>query len=83
MVEIDLTALDVELRGVTDIADLAYDHVFKISSLIDAVQKGRQKQKFKRMDCWKADDKAHQLIRHHVKPRSAMFDFGRLSKEIP
>ena len=83
MAEIDLTALDVELRGVTDIADLAYDHVSKISSLIAAAQKGRQKQNFKHMDYWEVDDKAHQLIRHHVKPRSAMFDLGRLSKEMP
>ena len=71
MAEIDLAALDVELRGVTDIADLAYDHVSKISSLIAAAQKGRQKQNFKHMDYWEVDDKAHQLIRHHVKPRSA------------
>ena len=48
---IGLESLDVELRGVTDIADMAHDHVSKISSLIAAAQKSKTKGNMKRPNC--------------------------------
>ena len=75
MQEIDLTSLDSELRGISDVQDCQYDHLSKIADLIAAAS-GHQ-------DFWKVREKDGRLVRHHIRKPTVFFDFSNVRGMTP
>ena len=73
--EIDLTSLDSELRGISDVQNCQYDHLSKIADLI-AASSGHP-------DFWKVHEIAGRLVRHHIRKRTVFFDFSNVRGKAP
>ena len=70
MQEIDVTSLDPELRGISDVQDCQHDHLSKTADLI-AASSGHQ-------DFWKVHEKDGRLVRHHIRKRTVFWDFSNV-----
>ena len=94
MSDVDLHDCDIELRGITDVADDAFDHIAQIHSLIAAAKdksktkpktldKPKKRADYKNSDYWIVSEDKSLLIRHHVKQRQSLFGFRYLRGELP
>ena len=94
MSDVALNDCDIELRGITDVADDAFDHIAQIHSLIAAAKdkaktkpntldKTKKRADYKNSDYWIVNEDKSLLIRHHVKQRQNLMGFRYLRGELP
>ena len=94
MSDLNLEDCDVELRGITDVADTDYDHIAQIHSWFAAAKdksktklkelnKPKKRADYKNSDYWIVNEGKCVLVRHHVKQRQNLMGFRYLRGELP